>query len=131
MGLGTIEQASREATLAAFSIMSTERLRDQHDYQPSIVTFQAVAEAQEQALRQGNERSPRPIIQKLIYKVVYHQLHEQDSHDANPLGVLEEAAYQLLISLRNPEALDMCYLAIVTVLYALRADLKPNPTALR
>ncbi|KAK3305382.1 uncharacterized protein B0T15DRAFT_511304 [Chaetomium strumarium] len=120
--MGSIEDAARQATEIARSLIANERALG--PYELGVVTFQAVEEARQRLEKQGLEASPRAAVQRVVYELLHRQLNDADGCYTDANLVLEEAAYQLQVQVQGEEALDICYLAIVSVLAELRADLE-------
>ncbi|KAK4240221.1 hypothetical protein C8A03DRAFT_13431 [Achaetomium macrosporum] len=130
--MGSIEDAARQATENARSLITNERALGQ--YNLSVITFQAVEEARQRLEKQGLEASPRAAVQNIVYELLHRLFIDTDCCYTDTNLILEEAAYQLQVQVQGEEALDICYLAIVSVLAMLRADLEaecygPNASA--
>jgi hypothetical protein len=119
---GSIEDAARQATEDARSLIANERALGQ--YELAVVTFQAVEEARRRLEKQRLEASPRAAVQSIVYELLHQQFLDPDGCYTDTNLILQEAAYQLQVQVQGEEALDICYLAIVSVLAQLSADLE-------
>lgn len=121
-----IEDAARQATLAANSLV-INRQSFQHGG-PSHITFDAVEEALQRHQQLGSEEPVRPAVQEVLYQQLYSRFRDVDHFYPDIIRALEEAAYQLQVRLQGPNVIDICFLAIVTVLVELTGDVGSDTT---
>jgi hypothetical protein len=123
-----IENAAWQATLAVNSLAINPQPFP-HGGGPSLITSEAVEEALERHRQLGAEEPTRPAVQDVLYQQLYSRFGDVDHFYADITRALEEAAYQLQIRLQGPKVLDICFLAIVTVLVQLAGEMGTDTTA--
>ncbi|SPQ26635.1 eae1197e-011a-48e8-8355-605b1624e0aa [Thermothielavioides terrestris] len=119
--VASIEEAAEQATLNARSRIA--RVGAYGLRELSVVKCELVEEARQALQGQGLEATHRAAVQKVVYEVLHRHFNDIEASYVDPSSVLDEAAYQLQGWLQGPEALKICYLAIVAVLAELRKNL--------
>jgi hypothetical protein len=122
-----IENAAWQATLAVNPLAINPQPFPHGG--PSLITSEAVEEALQRHQQLGTEEPVRPAVQDVLYQKLYSRFSGVDHFYADITRALEEAAYQLQIRLQGPNVLEICFLAIVTVLVELAGDMGTDTTA--
>ena len=109
------EDIAWQATHAAnFMITNPELFWDPS---PSFITAEAVDEAIQRYRDEGVDEPARHGVQDVLSRHLMRRFRDIEHFSYPEIDqILKEAACQLLMRLRGPEALDICYLAIAAVL---------------